>query len=131
MYTYIRLFSCILILSYLINYIFLLNRTSFLLISSIFIFLSCSIIFFILELEFLAIAFSIVYVGGIAIMFLFLILTVDVRIENAEGRLLVPDIRISILIASFIFYFLWLLLSSYDPAIFNTFNTVDIVVFDA
>src|SRR5271163_4958476 len=117
MYTYIRLFSCILILSYLINYIFLLNRTSFLLISSIFIFLSCSIIFFILELEFLAIAFSIVYVGGIAIMFLFLILTVDVRIENAEGRLLVPDIRISILIASFIFYFLWLLLSSYDPAI--------------
>src|SRR5277367_317871 len=76
----------------------LLHRIFFLSVSSVFIFL----IFF--------------------IMFLFLILTVDVRIENAEGHLLVSDIRISILIASFIFYFLWLLLSSCDLAIFNILN---------
>jgi NADH:ubiquinone oxidoreductase subunit 6 (subunit J) len=99
-----------------------------LLISSIFVFLSCSILFFILELEFLAIAFCIVYVGGITVMFLFLILTVDVGIENAEGRLSIPDVRVSLLITCFVFYFLWLLLASYDPIMFNIFNEIDIIV---
>src|ERR1700758_1578311 len=73
------------LIAFLINNFFIYNKTSYLLIFSIFIFNSISILFFILELEFIAITFSMIYVGGIAVMFLFLILVVDVNIENVEG----------------------------------------------
>ena len=78
-----------LVISLLINNFFIYNKTSYLLIFSIFIFNSISILFFVLELEFIAITFSMIYVGGIAVMFLFLILVVDVNIENVEGSKIV------------------------------------------
>src|SRR5271170_1107345 len=81
------------------------------------------IVFIIFEVEILVLLpllvnFHII-IGSHALLFLFLILTVDVCAENAEGPLLVQNTRINILIISFVLYFLCLLLNFYDPAIFN------------
>jgi len=65
-----------------INWIFLSNRTAFIIINSTFAFLGVCMYFIFVELEFLAIAFAMVYIGGIAVMFLFLILAVEVNLEN-------------------------------------------------
>ena len=72
------------ILIFFINIIFCFNRTVYVLLTSLLLFLLTSFIFIFFEFEFLGLIFGTVYVGGIAVMFLFLILTVDVRVENTE-----------------------------------------------
>ena len=108
------------LVAFFMNKIFLYNKTSYLLIGSIFLFMFASIIFFTLELEFLAITFSMIYVGGIAVMFLFLILVVDVNIENVEGTKLVDLKFVDCLIISLISIILtFILYINFDIFLFN------------
>src|SRR5271155_5741213 len=108
------------LIAFYMNKVFLYNKTSYLLIGSIFLFMFVSIIFFTLELEFLAITFSMIYVGGIAVMFLFLILVVDVNIENVEGTKLVELKFVNCLIISLISIVLtFVLYINFDIFLFN------------
>jgi NADH:ubiquinone oxidoreductase subunit 6 (subunit J) len=65
-------------------------------------FLFTSFIFIFFEFEFLGLIFATVYVGGIAVMFLFLILTVDVRVENNEKVFIWKQMVLSKLIFSIV-----------------------------
>src|SRR3984885_11655770 len=117
----ISLISISFLIAFLINEMFVHNKIFYLLIFSIFIFNSISILFFALELEFIAITFSMIYVGGIAVMFLFLIMVVDVNIENVEGSKIVelkllPCFFISILTV----IITEMLILNFDIFIFNT-----------
>src|SRR5579862_7429586 len=62
--------------------------------------------------EFLALSFSMIYIGGIAVMFLFLILVIDVKVDNT--RKIVSRVSLillfSFLMASVVFYFVFFLL---------------------
>ena len=117
------------LIAFLINNFFIYNKTSYLLIFSIFIFNSISVLFFILELEFIAITFSMIYVGGIAVMFLFLILVVDVNIENVEGSKIVElKLLPCFIIALITVVIVQLLIFNFDAF---TFNTIDFIEFVA
>ncbi len=72
------------IMCFLINSLFRFNRTVFILLSSVLVFLFVSFFIVFLGFEFLGLIFATVYVGGIVVMFLFLILIVDVRVENTQ-----------------------------------------------
>jgi NADH:ubiquinone oxidoreductase subunit 6 (subunit J) len=68
-----------------------------------------------------------VYVGGIAVMFLFLIMVVDVNIENVEGSVvkrfsIFPCIVISLLSISIVF----LLMINLDVYLFNSLDFVEV-----
>ena len=69
---------------FFINSVFRFNRTVFILLSSVLVFLFVSFFIIFLGFEFLGLVFATVYVGGIVVMFLFLILIVDVRVENTQ-----------------------------------------------
>jgi len=74
--------------------------------------------------EFLALSFSMIYIGGIAVMFLFLILVIDVKVDNT--RKIVSRVSLillfSFLMASVVFYFVFFVLNIYDPLQFNNFD---------
>ena len=112
-----------LLLIYILNNVFLYHKTSYLLITSIFVFVGISFLFFYLELEFLAITFSMVYVGGIVVMFLFLIMTVDVNIQNVEGTKILELNKSACLFISFLSLMIVLLLFfNLDVFLFNTID---------
>jgi NADH:ubiquinone oxidoreductase subunit 6 (subunit J) len=121
---YLKLLIIIIIISIFINLIFIFNKTAYTLISSVLVFLFVSCFFLFLELEFIAIAFAIVYIGGIAVMFLFLILVIDVRIENTKNLFFTNNnyfIIVSLTIfLSFLFSILYI--QYYDPFVFNSFD---------
>jgi NADH-ubiquinone/plastoquinone oxidoreductase subunit 6 len=106
---------------------FVYNKISYLLTFSIFAFSSISVLFFVLELEFIAITFYMIYVGGITVMFLFLITLVDVNLENPEGSkikkfsntlyFLIPVLSINIVYM--------LLLLSFDAYLLNFLNFIE------
>jgi NADH:ubiquinone oxidoreductase subunit 6 (subunit J) len=105
---------------------FVYNKTSYLLIFSIFAFNSISVLFFVLELEFIAITFSMIYVGGIAVMFLFLIMLVDVNLENSEGSKIkelsnIPYFLIPVLSISIVY----ILLLNFDVYLFNSLDFIE------
>src|ERR1051325_7031624 len=70
------------ILIFIFNRIFGLSKTPYILVLSIFLFILVGVFLFFLELEFVATAFIIIYLGGIAVIFLFLIIVLDAKIEN-------------------------------------------------
>jgi NADH:ubiquinone oxidoreductase subunit 6 (subunit J) len=122
-YGTIKILILISLIAYFVNSVFFYNKTSYILIGSIFLFVFSSMLFFILELEFLAIIFSMIYVGGIAVMFLFLILVVDVNIENVEGTKLTKVKKIDcLLISIFSFVLTFILLAATDPLIFSNLD---------
>ena len=117
---WLKLLAFNIVLSFLINAIFCFNRTVYVLLVSILSALSTSIVYIVLEFEFLGLVFATVYVGGIAVMFLFLILTVDVRVENNEKVFVWAQMKLWKIISSvvfstiFSFIFLWFC----DPMLF-------------
>jgi len=112
---------------FLINSIFLYNKTSYLLIFSIFIFNSVSVLFFILELEFVAITFSMIYVGGIAVMFLFLIMVIDVNVENTEGsKIKKSSISPNFLIPILSIIVVQILMINFDVYLFNSLDFIEV-----
>ena len=115
------------LITFLINEIFIYNKTSYLLIFSIFIFNSISILFFVLELEFIAITFSMIYVGGIAVMFLFLIMVVDVNLENSEGSKIRKSSLVPCFFISFLSIFIvFMLMFNFDVYLFNSLDFIEI-----
>lgn len=50
-------------------------------------FLNCSLLLFIIGIEFLAIIFIIVYVGAVAVLFLFVLMMLDLRLDNIGSRI--------------------------------------------
>jgi NADH:ubiquinone oxidoreductase subunit 6 (subunit J) len=129
LYTILNIIIISFLIAFLINNFFIYNKTSYLLIFSIFIFNSISILFFILELEFIAITFSMIYVGGIAVMFLFLILVVDVNIENVEGsKIITLKLLPCFIIALVTIVTVQLLVINFDAF---TFNTLDFIEFSS
>jgi len=72
---------------FFINKVLSVEKTAYLLVLSIFIFLTAGALLFFLELEFLAVSFVMVYVGGIAIIFIFLIIVLEARLENTVSFL--------------------------------------------
>jgi NADH:ubiquinone oxidoreductase subunit 6 (subunit J) len=74
-------------LVFFINKTLSVDKTAYLLVLSIFIFLLAGALLFFLELEFLAVSFVMVYVGGIAIIFIFLIIVLEARLENTVSFL--------------------------------------------
>lgn len=107
--------------SLLINLIFIFNKTVYTLVTSVFIFLFvCGFILY-LDFEFLAIAFAMIYVGGIAVMFLFLILIIDVKVENTKNLFFTNSSFFSLVFLTSFFSFIisFLVLYIYDPYSFN------------
>jgi|SRR5579872_557109 len=115
------------LITFLINKAFIYNKTSYLLMFSIFIFNSITVLFFILELEFIAITFSMIYVGGIAVMFLFLIMVVDVNVENAEGSIIRTRTLVPCFFIAFSSVFItFILMNNFDVHLFNSLEFVEI-----
>src|ERR1700722_3990359 len=115
------------LIAFLINEIFIHNKIFYLLIFSIFIFNSISILFFALELEFIAITFSMIYVGGIAVMFLFLIMVVDVNLENSVDLKIRKTSLFFYFFISFLSIFIvFMLMLNFDVCIFNSLVFVGI-----
>jgi NADH:ubiquinone oxidoreductase subunit 6 (subunit J) len=108
------------VLVFFINIIFCFNRTVYILLTSLLLFLLTSFIFIFFEFEFLGLMFATIYVGGIAVMFLFLILTVDVRVENTERVFIWRQMVLSKLVFSIIFSMLFSFIFLYfcDPMMF-------------
>ena len=125
--SFLTLISISFLIAFLINEIFIYNKTSYLLIFSIFIFNSVSVLFFILELEFIAITFSMIYVGGIAVMFLFLIMVVDVNVENSEGsKIKELSVLPCLLIPALSIITVYLLMINFDAYLFNSLDFIEI-----
>lgn len=84
MFINFNLILIIIVVFVLSNGIFKQNKTSFILLSGLLVFLLsfCYIIF--LGFEFLALSFIITYMGGIIVMFLFLVMVIEVSSENTK-----------------------------------------------
>lgn len=108
------------VLVFFINTIFCFNRTVYILLSSLLLFLMTSFIFIFFEFEFLGLMFGTIYVGGIAVMFLFLILTVDVRVENTERVFIWKQMALGKIVFAVIFSVLFSFVFLYfcDPMMF-------------
>jgi NADH:ubiquinone oxidoreductase subunit 6 (subunit J) len=128
---YIKLLLIISIVAFTVNIIFIFNKTVYTLITSVFIFLFSSIFLLYLELEFLALSFAIIYIGGIAVMFLFLILIVDVKVENTKSIFFSNNSYISIslltILSSFISSIIFLVF--YNPFNFNLIFFLDLLTY--
>lgn len=74
----------LLVLTYLVNSIFRLNKTVYILLYAVLVFIFISFYLIYLGFEFLALSFFITYIGGIAVMFLFLIIVLNVKLENSR-----------------------------------------------
>lgn len=115
----------ILILTYLLNKIFLFNRTIYTLLYAVIVFISISCYFIYLGFEFLGLSFFITYVGGIAVMFLFLIVVSDVKHENSKEIkkfMSKKDLYIVFLIFFCVIFFSLGFLLAYDFALFNDYE---------
>lgn len=129
---YLKLFCLIIIFSFIINLIFIFNKTVYTLITSVLVFLFVSIFLLFLDLEFLALSFSMIYIGGIAVMFLFLILIVDVKVENTKNIFFTNHkyLLFVVLTVFFSFFFSIIYIEFFDPFIFNTIYFQDIIIHD-
>lgn len=118
---YLKLFCLIIIFSFIINIIFIFNKTIYTLIASVLVFLFVSIFLLFLDLEFLALSFSMIYIGGIAVMFLFLILIVDVKVENTKNIFFTNHNYLLLvgLTLFFSFFFSFIYIEFFNPFIFN------------
>src|ERR1700733_7835177 len=72
----------ILIFSFLVNSVFFFRRTLHILLGLVSLYQVAIITMFYYELEYLSLVFISVFIGGVAILFLFVILAVDIRKEN-------------------------------------------------
>jgi NADH:ubiquinone oxidoreductase subunit 6 (subunit J) len=88
----------------------------------VFLFVSFFIVF--LGFEFLGLIFATVYVGGIIVMFLFLILIVDVRVENTQKLIFKNKDFFFTLFFSIFFtlFFSIFFIYNYCPTLGNTFH---------
>lgn len=118
---YLKLVCLIIIFSFIINIIFIFNKTIYTLITSVLVFLFVSIFLLFLDLEFIALSFSMIYIGGIAVMFLFLILIVDVKVENTKNIFFTNHNYLLLvgLTVFFSFFFSFVYIEFFDPFIFN------------
>jgi len=119
---------------FFINSVFRFNRTVFILLSSVLVFLFVSFFIVFLGFEFLGLVFATVYVGGIVVMFLFLILIVDVRVENTQKLVfkskdffftLIFSIFFTLIFSIFFIYNYCPILAN-NTTFFNFFNNVQV-----
>lgn len=105
----------------LLNRILSLSKTPYILVLSIFLFLVVGIFLFFLELEFIATAFIIIYVGGIAIIFIFLIIVLDSRSENMVNYAISFEwVKNSVIVSLLVTFFYKIILFYYSPLMFNS-----------
>ena len=77
-------------------------------------FLNCSLLLFIIGIEFLAIIFIIVYVGAVAVLFLFVLMMLDLRLDYTAKKIK----NSYYLVFLFSFFFVFLNFSSFIFKIF-------------
>jgi len=94
-------FSAILVLSS--NMVINVKSSVFSVLYLVLSFISASIILFIFECEFLALTFIIVYVGAIAVLFLFVVMMLDVKTQN-ENKDTVKYFPIIVFLGSMFFF---------------------------
>jgi len=76
----------------------------------------------------MALVFMITYIGGIAVMFLFLILVLDVNTENTKPkRALFKNIYLVLFMICAILFSTEFLLGVYNPFLFNNFEFFEFV----
>lgn len=126
---FFNLFWLILILSFIVNIIFIFNKTVYTLVTSVLVFLFVSIFLLFLDLEFLALSFAMIYIGGIAVMFLFLILIVDVKVENTKNIFFTNNYYFTAVVFTvfFSFFISVIYISFFDPFSFNSIYFQDII----
>lgn len=113
------------ILTYLLNNIFLFNRTIYTLLCAVVVFIFVSFYIIYLGFEFLGLSFFITYVGGIAVMFLFLIVVSDAKHENSkELKRYLPkkNLYLVFLIFFCVIFFSLIFFLSYDFTLFNNYQ---------
>lgn len=115
------LFSLAIFMCFFFNSIFRFNKTVFILLASILVFLFVSFFIVLLGFEFLGLVFAMVYIGGIVVMFLFLILIVDVRVENTQKTVFNNNDFFFTFVLSFLFtiFFSLFFYLSYCPLLAN------------
>jgi hypothetical protein len=121
-----ELFLFVFIFCKIINFIFSTHRTMTIIINSILILLFTGSSFLFLELEFLGIAFLIVYVASILIILLFSILVIDFNVENRQKfsiKILTNFQILSIFLFAIFFYLI--LFNIIELSIFNIFTVCD------
>lgn len=109
------------------NFVFSSNRTSTIVVNSLFILLFTGSSFLFLELEFLGIAFLMVYTASILVILLFSILVVDSVIENQQHFLAHQQLTNFQILGIFLFtiFFYLLLFNLLELSIFNIFTVCD------
>jgi NADH-quinone oxidoreductase subunit J len=109
------------VLSVGVTTVFYFNKTIYTLLTSLFAFLFVSGYLLYISFEFLALAFVMTYIGGIAVMFLFLVLVVDVKDENVKTLFFSNYNYFEVVgltsVSSLFFTFLFITI--YNPFIFN------------
>jgi NADH-quinone oxidoreductase subunit J len=120
-----------LVLIIFINAAVLFNKTINNLISLILvIFTSCFFFFIFFNIEFLMFAYFIVYVGAVMVMFLFVVMSVDVKSENVKD-VMVADYLSILLLSNFITAVLYAAVRSASAAYGIMFPVYKIPVSDA
>lgn len=109
------------------NFIFSTNRTSMLVINSTLILLFTGSSFLFLELEFLGIAFLIVYVASILTILLFSVLVIDFNVENRQEYIFSFKLTNLQILSVFIFiiFFYLILFNIIEISFFNIFTVSD------
>lgn len=109
-----------------VSYTFRLTKTVYVMLYSVLVLLFVFMQLITIEFEFFAISVLTVYVGGIAVMFLFLIITVDLK-EEAK-----PSFRRNLTFWPYFFLALfvvfvvyWYLALSYDPKFFDPLSIIN------
>lgn len=115
-------------LSSFIFWIFKVNKTSYILGYSMLVFVLSFIYFLHIGFEFIALIFMITYIGGIAVMFLFLILVLDVNKENTKPSKLFnySSLLLIIIVISLANTASKLIFNNYNPFLFNNFQFYEV-----
>ena len=117
-----EIFFLTLILLFIL-YIFCLTKTAYILFFSILVFIVSFIYILYLELEFIGLVFIITYIGGIAVMFLFLVLVLNTKQESKQLKIadIINIIFLWIFIAVIVLCLSVILSFIYDPFLFDDF----------
>ena len=128
-------------LCFLLNVIFYFNRTVYVLLGSLLAYFIAVALLFYCGMEFFGLVFLIILMGGISVMFLFILLIVDVRAENNKKSFyfhysFFVSLLFSTIFTSFLVYFYLFIFNPklsievfFDIIAFNNINEIFIISF--
>ena len=120
-------FFLTLILTYIFLYTFYFSKTIYIMLYSVIMFFFSFMFLIYIEFEFFAISILTIYIGGIAVMFLFLIMVIDL---SDEAYLMTNDSNFLInfiLILGFSLVTYYFFIAYYDPLFFRSNVSIDMV----